>query len=205
MEFFHRGPEQPGRLGILAGTFNPPTRAHLVLAESALHHVDEVVWVLPRVLPHKHQHGATFDERIQMLCHLAANGTRQSVAAAQGGLFLEIARECRTNYGAAELLFVCGRDAAQRVMEWDYGQAGVVDRMLSEFQLLVAGRDGHYQPSGRFASRIHRLTVAASIDPISSTDVRDRIRLGEPWEHLVPEAIVEDVTRIYARASGALL
>jgi nicotinic acid mononucleotide adenylyltransferase len=32
---------------------------------------------------------------------------------------------------------------------------------------------------------------------LSSTEVRERIMQGEPWEHLVPETIVERVRAIY--------
>ena len=53
MEFFRRAAGRPNRLGILPGTFNPVTVAHLALAHAALRHVDEVVFVLPRVFPHK--------------------------------------------------------------------------------------------------------------------------------------------------------
>ncbi|MGH9667088.1 MAG: nicotinate-nicotinamide nucleotide adenylyltransferase [Bryobacteraceae bacterium] len=204
MEFFYRGASRPRRLGILAGTFNPPTTAHFLLAEAALEHVDEVLWALPRLLPHKSLHGATFQERIAMLCGVASGNARHSVAATDGGLFIDIARECRAIYGeATELLFVCGRDAAQRVMEWDYGRPDALREMLAEFEMLVAGRNGHYETSGPFAARIHPLPVAGSFERVSSTEVRERIARGEPWEHLVPGAIVELVKQIYAFESGA--
>src|SRR5437764_13792105 len=101
----------PVRLGILPGTFNPPTRAHLALAEAALKHVDEVLFVLPREFPHKVYEGASFDERMEML-RAAADQPRFSIASTGGGLFIEIARECRETYGDAALCFLCGRDAA---------------------------------------------------------------------------------------------
>ena len=53
IEFFRRAEGRPRRLGILPGTFNPPTRAHVALAEAALGEVDEALFVLPRSFPHK--------------------------------------------------------------------------------------------------------------------------------------------------------
>lgn len=201
MEFFHRSGCRPSRLGVLAGTFNPPTKAHLELAEAALQRVDEVVWVLPRQFPHKPQFGANFDERIHMLRRITPDPTRYSVAATEAGLFIDIARECRTLYGPdTELVFVCGRDAAQRVTEWNYSGTESIEQMLEEFQLLVAPRCGHYQMPEPLAARVHRLELREPIDHVSSTEVRERIARGELWEHLVPEAILEDVKRIYVES-----
>ena len=199
MEFFHRGPELARCVGILAGAFNPPTQAHVLLAEAALEHVDEVIWTLPRFLPHKPLHGATFEQRIAMLCRVANENPRYSVAASDGGLFLDIAREYRkTLHSPAELLFICGRDAAQRIIDWDYGRPGVLGEMLSEFELLVAGRNGDFHTPAPIAARVRHLTAAS---PISSTEVRERIARGESWEHLVPGAVAPEVKRIYGRAS----
>src|SRR5438270_8661990 len=98
MEFFQRASLPVRRLGILPGTFNPITVAHLALARAALRHVDEVVFVLPRVFPHKTYSGASFAERVEMLRVAVAREEVFSIAAADGGLFAEIARECRAAY-----------------------------------------------------------------------------------------------------------
>ncbi|MGD0784120.1 MAG: adenylyltransferase/cytidyltransferase family protein, partial [Candidatus Aminicenantales bacterium] len=67
MDFFRRLSGAPARLGVLPGTFNPVTVAHLALARAALAVVDEVLFVLPREFPHKEYAGASFDQRIEML------------------------------------------------------------------------------------------------------------------------------------------
>src|SRR5690242_17748537 len=111
IEFFRRAPGVPQRLGILPGTFNPPTRAHLALALAAEAQVDEVLFVLPREFPHKAYKGASFEQRIEMLRLAAASEPRFSIASTGGGLFIDIARECRDVYGDVALSFLCGRDA----------------------------------------------------------------------------------------------
>jgi len=55
------------RVGVIAGAFNPVTRAHVALAEAARAHVDEIVFAVPRVLPHKEYDGASVDQRMEML------------------------------------------------------------------------------------------------------------------------------------------
>lgn len=165
--------------------------------EAAVGHIDEVLCVIPRVFPHKLFHGATLDDRIQMLNALEPQ-VPYSIAVADRGLFIDIARECREAYGPdAELVFVCGRDAAERIIEWDYGEQGAIQRMLEEFRLLVAARQGQYEPPTNLAHRISALDVPQAFDEISATEVRERIRKGEQWEHLVPEAIRSIVERIY--------
>ncbi len=185
------------RLGILPGTFNPPTRAHLALARAALDHVDEVLFVLPRVFPHKEYSGASFADRLQMLHIAIASEPRFHAAATERGLFIEIARECRASYAGAALRFICGRDAAERIVNWDYGEPGAFAAMLDEFELLVASRSGEYRPPDHLASRIHALDLDADYGDVSATEVRERIARGESWEHLVPEAILPIVRRIY--------
>jgi nicotinate-nucleotide adenylyltransferase len=184
------------RVGVLAGAFNPVTRAHLALAEAALGAVDEVIYVVPRAYPHKHFHGAALEDRVEML-RIAGAG-RHRVEVTEGGLFIDIARELHRP--DREICIVCGRDAAERVVTWDYGEAGAIEKMLDEFSLLVAERGGLYQPPAHLRHRVHHLPLGADFSDVSSTEVRRRIAAGEPWEHLVPPSIVDRLRKIYAAA-----
>lgn len=180
------------RIGILPGAFNPVTRAHVALADAARAVVDEIVCVIPRTYPHKEFHGATFGERLEML-DLA--GIHDRVEITESGLFIDIARELRRP--EAELYFICGADAAARVIHWDYGTPGAIGQMLEEFSLLVAPRNLHFAPPEHLRHRIHELAVPAGFEEISSTEVRRRIAANKSWEHLVPESIVKLIARIY--------
>jgi nicotinate (nicotinamide) nucleotide adenylyltransferase len=197
IEFFRRATGNPRRLGILSGSFNPPTRAHLALARAALADVEEVLFVLPRVFPHKAYEGASFDERVAMLARAVADEPRFSIAAADRGLFVEIAEECRAAYPDASLVFLCGRDAAERIVNWDYGEEGAFAGMLEKFELLVAARGGAYVPPAEFARRIHTLRMDAGYDDVSASAVRERMARRGDWEQLVPPEIVAMVREIY--------
>jgi nicotinic acid mononucleotide adenylyltransferase len=181
-------------IAVLSGAFNPLTRAHLALVDAGLSVAEEVVCVVPRVYPHKGFEGAGFEDRIEML-RRAKRG--YEVVVTEGGLFIDIARELRRAHPDARIDFLCGRDAAERVLNWDYGVAGAVEGMLDEFGLLVAARQGEFSPPVHLATRIRSLPMAGEFDDHSSTEVRRRIAVGEPWEHLVPESIVDLVGRIY--------
>ena len=198
MEFFRRADVRPSRLGILPGAFNPPTRAHLELAAASLARVDELLFVMPRRLPHKTYEGVDFADRVRMLELSTAGRPRYSLAATDRGLFVDIARECRSAYGAElHLKFVCGRDAAERALNWDYGRPGAFADQLKEFELLVASRKGAFAIPEDLRGRIGHLEVSGECDEVSATEVRERIRRGEPWEHLVPEEIVPLVRELY--------
>ena len=195
MEFFRRAEGQPSTLGILPGTFNPVTVAHLALAKAGLDIVDQVLFVLPRVFPHKGWSGAPFEDRVAMLQRALADQPRVSIASTDRGLFAEIAQECREVYGPTpKLSFLCGADAAERIANWDYGEPGAFSRMMQEFDLLVADRGGSFSLPHR------RLPIAGDHSTVSATDVRERISRGEPWEHLVPETIRDEVRRIFGNS-----
>lgn len=198
MRFHRRSLGKPKKLGVIAGSFNPPTVAHAELVHAAAFQVDEVLCVVPSVFPHKEFVGATLEQRLEMLA-AADLSEPASIAVSEKGLFIDIARECREYYGAdTRLYFVCGRDAAERILTWDYGRPGVVEEMLQEFELLVAARGGEFRPPAEFQHRVHPLGLRAAHDHVSSTEVRERIARGDPWEHLVPREIVERVREIYS-------
>ena len=201
MRFFRRAPGNPARLAVLSAAFNPPTRAHLALAHAALDVADEVLCVLPRVFPHaKTYRDVGLPRRVRMLDVALSGDPRFSISSSEGGLFIEIARECRSAYGLdVRMKFICGRDAAERVVNWNYGRPGAFLEMLREFEVLVAPRAGAYEPPPEMRDRVHALSVPAGYDDISGSEVRARIARGEPWEHLVPKAIVPLVREFYAR------
>jgi nicotinate (nicotinamide) nucleotide adenylyltransferase len=199
---FVRKPEKyPSRLGILPGAFNPPTRAHLAIANSGLGIVDQILFILPRQLPHKDFSGVSFDDRLKLLRIALEPEPRFAVASSDGALFIDIARECREAYGpATSLSFLCGRDAAERIVTWDYGSPDVLPAMLEQFDMLVAARHGTYSAPENLRHRIHTLEVGEDCDHIAATEVRQRIQSNKPWQHLVPEAIAAPVKDLYGRS-----
>ena len=198
MTLWHPPAAVPARIGLLPGSFNPVTNAHLALAEAALTRLPHVVLVLPRQFPHKTFADATLEQRLEMLTRVAENHQRWSIAVSDGGLYREIARECRAALGESlEVVFVCGRDAAERIVTWDYGSPDFAEAMRREFRLLVAARGGEYQPPEDWQSSIDPLPIEACFEQVSASEIRRRVAAGEPWEHLAPGAIHAHIRRIY--------
>jgi len=199
MQFIRRAAVRPRRLAIFPGAFHPPTRAHMELAARALAHADEVLFVLPRTQPHKRYDQVGLEDRIRMVELAAAGWPQYSVGVSERGLFIDLARECRPLYNPLERLFIlCGRDAAERAINWDYGQADAFSEMLNEFEMLVGSRGGKFTPPPGLERRIHTLSMPPEYDEVSSTEVRERIRRGQAWEHLVPEVLIPLVRELYA-------
>lgn len=183
-------------VALVAGAWNPPTRAHVELARSALGWARRAVFVLPRAFPHKPYEGASFAQRTEWIRHLASLHPLFAAAISEGGLFLEMAREARA-LGAARVFHVCGSDAAARIVGWDYGNLPSIEEQLEEYELLVAPRPLPFAPPPRLRPRIHTLMVPVLLDGISSTEVRRRIRSGEPWRHLVPDLLADSAAQVY--------
>lgn len=208
MEFFRRAPRAPGSLALYSGAFNPPTVAHVELARLALEVVDEVLFVLPRVFPHKAWEGAGFDLRLRWLQAALRDQERCSIAATEQGLFLEIAQAARQAYGEnVRLSVLVGRDAAERIAGWDYGDLPPFPQQLETFDLLVASRGGEYQAPDAVRDKVRRLPLEPHFQEVSSSEVRRRIQSGEPWRHLVPGGclrLIEESLEVFtASASSA--
>lgn len=198
LEFLYRAAQNPARVVLFPGTWNPPTIAHVDIARMAGLQADEVVWILPRAFPHKSFEGAAFEARRRMLQTLARQHARFSAAVSDGGLYAEMAAEARDYFGPqTEIALALGRDAAERIAAWDYGAPGVFDEFVRRHRLLVAARAGDYEPAGHHRELISRLPMDSSWDEVSSSEVRRRIANGEDWRALVPPGIAEIVENSY--------
>ena len=196
IRFFKGGPIETGRAGILPAAFNPVTIAHLALADAAQsqYGLDQVVFLLPARLPHKEFDGASFEDRIAMLADALTDRPDREVASCEHGLFFEIARDFRAACGpAVNLHLLCGRDAAERILNWNYASPPSFAEQLREFQMLVASREGGFEIPAQYRGRIHLVDLPDSYDRIAASVVRKRVRSGEPWTELVPPAVARRI------------
>lgn len=184
-----------GRLGILPAAFNPPTIAHVALAEAAREQfaLDQVAFVLPHTLPHKRLDHEDFDRRLRWVASLTENQGAWLAASAEQGLVVEIVREFREQVSdSVEIFVISGRDAAERFVAWDYGDAASFDEQLRYFQLLVGSRNGAYRVALRHSTRIHSFAISTKFDRVSATAVRDQLDLNT-----VPETIRDSVEKAF--------
>jgi nicotinate-nucleotide adenylyltransferase len=187
------------RIGILGGTFNPPHIGHLVCAQEAHRELelDQVLFVPPRIPPHKpveHEPGA--DHRLE-LCRLAAgDDERFAVSALELGregpsYTVDTLEELSSHESQPELFLIVGGDIAVGLPRWREPE-----RVLKLATLAIAKRQGTARAAvqdtlstlkGGERSRFFAMPRIG----VSSTMIRRRVRGGQPIRYLVPDAVAE--------------
>lgn len=193
-----------GRVGLLPAAFHPPTTAHLALASAAQEAFDleQVVFVLPELMPHKRIARPSMEQRVRWLVALAGSRPDRAAATCPSGLIIEIVQAFRGAGGSAcELFVICGRDAAERYASWNYGAGLPFAVQLQDYSLLVASRGAAYTVAPEFAERISTFEIAPEHEAASSSAVREAIHAGRPWRHFVPARIRDSVEAAYEGVS----
>lgn len=193
-------PAGRNRLGVLGGAYNPITLAHLAMADTAVRAFDlhELLFLLPEVPPHKTIFGASLEQRLAMMQLAVRDTPYAAVGLSTHGLFIDIYHGLQDVYPQApEVFFVTGRDAAERILTWDYADpTATLEQMFTAFQLIVCDRDGafHLPDDPRlspFRHRLHRCALSTGYNYIASTVVRERCQQRLPLDDLVPRAVAQ--------------
>ena len=193
----------PGRLGVLGGSYNPITRAHLAIADTVVSAfgLHEVLFLLPAVPPHKPIFGASLEQRLEMMQLAVPDRPYAAVGLSTHGLFLDMYQGLLGVYPPhTEIFFLTGRDAAERILTWNYDDAtAALRQMFTAFQLIVCDRDGPFQlpDDALFApyrQRIHGCTLPPGFNHVSATEVRQRCQQGQSLDDLVPTGVARYIS-----------
>ena len=188
------------RLGVLGGAYNPITLAHLALADTVVQAFDlhEMLFLLPQVPPHKTIFGASLEQRLAMMQLAVNDRPYASVGLSTHGLFIDIYRALQSIYQPhLEVFFLTGRDAAERILTWDYDDtAAALQQMFASFHLIACDREGAFElPDDPrllpYRDRIHPCGLPDNYDHISSTAVRQHRSQGLPLDDLIPTAVAQ--------------
>ena len=197
-------PGPGGRLGILSGSFNPPTRAHTALAEAALAAgaVDAVLFALGTTTVDKEVvTGAALEDRLLVLDLIARRDRRLGVLLVNRGLYVEQAGLVRAALGSEAVVFLVGFDKIVQILDPRYyaDRDAALERLFGLARFLVAprGPDGPAElatlldrpENRRFAPAVRPLDLPATLREVASSRVRASAA-GERTEHLPPEAEV---------------
>ncbi|HEV2784634.1 MAG TPA: nicotinate-nucleotide adenylyltransferase [Actinophytocola sp.] len=188
---------QGKRIGIMGGTFDPVHHGHLVAASEVQSQfdLDEVIFV-PTGQPWQksHQTVSPAEDRYLMTVIATASNPRFSVSRVdidRGGVTytIDTLRDLHALYTDAELFFITGADALEQILTWReadelFGLAHFVGVTRPGYDL----RD-HHLPTGA----VSLIEVPAMA--ISSTDCRARVAAGEPVWYLVPDGVVQYISK----------
>jgi nicotinate-nucleotide adenylyltransferase len=190
------------RVGIFGGSFDPPHIGHLIIAEMARRSADlDVVYFVPAYRPpHKQgSHPSTARERYAM-ARLAVRGNRHlrvsDAELRRGGISytVDTVKTFRRKFPSAELFLIIGGDSLSQFSSWKFPE-----QILAETSLIVYRR-----PRTRTLRSFPTTAIVSYVDgprmDISSTEIRDRIRLHKSIRYLVRDNVLEFIEskKLYA-------
>jgi nicotinic acid mononucleotide adenylyltransferase len=185
------------RAGLLAGTFNPLTRAHAALAVAGHRAGCErvVLAMAPTSLDKERLERAHPVDRLDWACAWARRHPWAAVAVSSRPLLVDMAEALGRLTGGQVSLLV-GTDKAAQLVEPRYYEdlEAALTRLGQTASLLVAERAGH--PPARLPLEASRLPTPAWMLPRSSTEAREAARRRERrLDDLVPSAIARAIAR----------
>jgi nicotinic acid mononucleotide adenylyltransferase len=191
------------RAGLLAGTFNPFTRAHAALAVAG-HRAgcDPVVLAMaPVSLAKEGLERAHPVDRLDWVRAWARRHSWAVVAVASHPLLVDMA-EALARATGAEVGLLLGADKAAQLVEarWYDDPAAAMERLDRTASLLVAERAGHPVPD--LPVRAARLPTAAWVPERSATEARAAAAQGLPLDGLLPAPVARAVERTGAYDNG---
>jgi nicotinate-nucleotide adenylyltransferase len=182
----------------MGGTFDPIHHGHLVAASEvgSLFDLDEVVFV-PTAQPwHKNNGGsAPAEDRYLMTVIATASNPRFSVSRVdinRGGptYTIDTLRDLRAERGDdVDFFFITGADALAQIFSWRDA-----DELTKEAHFVGCTRPGHTLTDPGLPDGAVSLVEIPAL-AISSTACRARVRAGRPVWYLVPDGVVQYISK----------
>jgi len=186
------------RIGVMGGTFDPIHHGHLVAASEVGHFysLDEVIFV-PTGQPWQKEgrRVSASEDRYLMTVIATASNPRFSVSRVDidrpGPTYtIDTLRDLRATRGpGAEFFFITGADALAQMMTWQDA-----DELFKLAHFVGCTRPGHRLSGvGLPDDRVSLVEIPALA--ISSTNCRQRVEAGQPIWYLVPDGIVQYISK----------
>lgn len=191
------------RIGLFGGSFDPVHKGHIRLALLAKKEfrLDKVIFIPAYKPPHKTQKVLTSPRhRLKMLALAVKKYPALSVS------LLEINRKKPVyTYQTLEsfaktcpkcdLFFIAGSDSLADMENWKKPS-----RIL-ELSRLIVGRRKNSGAGSSFASLAAKFghervfVISGQLPPVSSSDIRKRIKTGRPYRALLPAAVYKHIKK----------
>jgi nicotinate-nucleotide adenylyltransferase len=195
------------RIGIMGGTFDPIHHGHLVAASEVQDQfgLDRVVFVPAGSQPFKvGREVAPVEHRYLMTVIATASNPRFHVSRVdidRSGVTytIDTLRDLHAEMPDADLFFITGADALNQILHWkDPGELWALAHFIG------VTRPGHrLSVDGLPGEHVSLLEVPAMA--ISSTETRDRVAAGQAIWYLVPDGVVQYISKhgLYRRGEAA--
>jgi len=185
------------RVGIMGGTFDPIHHGHLVAASEVATRfgLDEVVFV-PTGAPWQKSDRAVSPAEHRYLMTVIATASnprfwvsRVDIDRAGPTYTIDTIQDVASQRPGAELYFITGADALAQILSWkDAADA------LKLAHFVGVTRPGYELSDAHLPSDAVTLIDVPAM-AISSSDCRARVRSGHPVWYLVPDGVVQYITK----------
>lgn len=195
-----RGAPAIGSIAVFPGSFNPPTSAHLLLAERARREgFGCVLFVLARNTVGKEASGLIPEDRLLALRFIAQRAG-MGVAVCSSGMYVDMADAAAMLYPGSEAAFLIGSDKVREIFDPSYyaDRDDALDALFARTRLIVAPRTDDGEKVGeildraenrRWADHVSVLPLHPAVSDLSSTRVRGLLQSGAEPTGLVPSAV----------------
>ncbi|MGN6502332.1 MAG: nicotinate-nucleotide adenylyltransferase [Pseudolysinimonas sp.] len=183
------------RIGVMGGTFDPIHHGHLAAASEVQRSfdLDEVVFV-PTGQPYQKSGVSQAEHRYLMTAIATASNPRFTVSRVDidrpGPTYtIDTLRDLRKERPEADLFFISGADAVAQILDWKDQ-----DELWELAHFVAVSRPGHaLSIRGLPEQGVSSLEVPALA--ISSTDCRARVGRDFPVWYLVPDGVVQYISK----------
>ncbi len=185
------------RIGVMGGTFDPVHHGHLVAASEvgSRYSLDEVIFV-PTGQPWQksERQVSPAEHRYLMTVIATASNPRFTVSRVDidrpGPTYtIDTLRDLAAERTGSEMFFITGADALEQILSWKDSNS-----LFELAHFIGVTRPGHrLDRSGLPEDRVSLLEVPAL--SISSTDCRERVSNGRPVWYLVPDGVVQYISK----------
>ena len=188
---------QRRRVGVMGGTFDPIHNGHLVAASevAAQFDLDEVVFV-PTGAPSfkQHQDVSPAEHRYLMTVIATASNPRFTTSRVdidRAGLTytVDTLRDLRSQRPDVDLFFITGADAIEQIATWKNA-----DELWEMAHFVAVTRPGHVLSVDALPPTVVSVLEIPAL-AISSSDCRARAKAGNPVWYLVPDGVVQYITK----------
>lgn len=185
------------KVGLYFGSFNPIHHGHLVIANFILQHahLDQIWFVVSPQNPLKRSASLLNEYHRLHLVRLAVEGESRLKASdiefklPKPSYTVDTLTYLQEKYPNEEFSIIMGSDSFQNLTKWkNYGW------LLLNYPIYVYRRPEHEKlPSYAGARQVE--IVDAPLLPISSTEIRSKLKKGESVRYLLPDSVLEEIEK----------
>ncbi len=187
-------PHPMQRIGLFGGSFDPVHLGHLLVAQAAREELalTRLFFIPAAQSPFKPERKPTAADIRLCLLRLALAGNtwceidEQEIKRGQVSYTIDTVREYARRFAGAQLFYLIGSDHVGQLLQWR--DAPELARLA---QFVALPRPG--QPDASFPAPFRGRTLRGFPVGISSSQIRARVKAGQPIEPLVPASVAEAI------------